>query len=316
MENTNLKANTNNTCEQEDLTQNPRTGINDNNNNTSSDDVLINSNGDAENNRRQRTPFTDLSQVDADLALARTLQEQERAYMMLRMHSGSDYGSWDAGSYGHDEDDDDDDDDADNFDDASEKDYNGTHLEVDVDAEDAFDVHAHAEGCEDENQAVELDPLAFSSDEAYARALQDAEEREMAARLLALAGFNEMIVGDAEDEYEDHDDNSQDAWEEVDPEELSYEELLALGEVVGTESRGLPAETIASLPSVNYKSQSIQDGNNDSCVICRLEYEEGDTLTVLSCKHSYHPECINNWLRINKVCPVCSAEVVSSSVNS
>ncbi|KAL2518601.1 E3 ubiquitin ligase BIG BROTHER-related [Abeliophyllum distichum] len=307
MENTNSKANTNNTCEQEDLTQNPRPGI-DNNINTSSNDVVINSNDDAENNRRQRTPFTDLSQVDADLALARTLQEQERAYMMLRMHGGSDYGSWEAGSY-------DDDDDADDFDDASEEDYDGTDLEVDDDAEDAFDVHAHAEGGEDENQAVELDPSAFSSDEAYARALQDAEEREMAARLLALAGINEMIVGEPEDE-EDHGDNSQDAWEEVDPDELSYEELLALGDVVGTESRGLPADTIASLPSVNYKSQGIQDGSSDSCVICRLEYEDGDTLTVLSCKHSYHPECINNWLRINKVCPVCSAEVVSPSGNS
>lgn len=39
-----------------------------------------------------------------------------------------------------------------------------------------------------------------------------------------------------------------------------------------------------------------------SCVICRLDYEDGETLTVLSCKHSYHSECINNWLKINKVC--------------
>jgi len=39
-----------------------------------------------------------------------------------------------------------------------------------------------------------------------------------------------------------------------------------------------------------------------SCVICRLDYEDGETLTLLSCKHSYHPECINNWLKINKVC--------------
>lgn len=31
---------------------------------------------DAAANLRRRTPFTDLSQVDADLALARTLQEQ------------------------------------------------------------------------------------------------------------------------------------------------------------------------------------------------------------------------------------------------
>ena len=76
----------------------------------------------------------------------------------------------------------------------------------------------------------------------------------------------------------------QDTWEEVDPDELSYEvscpvdctfltfylstltkldsifqELLALGEVVGTESRGLSADSIASLPSVKYKA-----GSNDS----------------------------------------------------
>ncbi|KAB5556624.1 hypothetical protein DKX38_007533 [Salix brachista] len=100
----------------------------------------------------------------------------------------------------------------------------------------------------------------------------------------------------------------QDTWEEVDPDELSYEELLALGEVVGTESRGLSAATIASLPSINYKTGSSQNGSNDSCVICRLDYEDGETLTLLSCKHSYHSECINNWLKINKACPVCNTE--------
>lgn len=102
--------------------------------------------------------------------------------MMLSMNDdGIDYGSWDAGSYGHGEDDEED------FDDPSEED-DGSN--VDEDDEDAFDVHAHDEASEDENQGVELDPSAFSSDEAYARALQDAEEREMAARL-ALAGINE-----------------------------------------------------------------------------------------------------------------------------
>ncbi|XP_031117497.1 E3 ubiquitin ligase BIG BROTHER-related-like [Ipomoea triloba] len=57
-----------------------------------------------------------------------------------------------------------------------------------------------------------------------------------------------------------------DAWEEVDLDEFSYEELLALDEVVGTESRGLSADTIASLPSMSYKSQNTQDGANDSTI--------------------------------------------------
>lgn len=271
---------------------------------------------------RTRTPFTNLSQVDADLALARTLQEQERAYMMLRMNNneGSDYGSWEAGSYLHDEDDDfggdgDDDDDDDDEDESDAGDHenhecDGSDFVVDDDDEDedAFDVQSHEEVEEDNNPSVEYDSDVFSSDEAYARALQDAEERDMAARLLALAEIHDREIEDPED----HGDHSQDTWEEVDPDELSYEELLALGEVVGSESRGLSADTLATLPTVNYKAGTSQNGSNDSCVICRLDYEDGETLTVLSCKHSYHSECINNWLKINKVCPVCSAEVSTS----
>ena len=46
--------------------------------------------------------------------------------------------------------------------------------------------------------------------------------------------------------------------------DLILQELIALGEVVGTESRGLSADTIASLASVNYKSQDTQEGISDS----------------------------------------------------
>ncbi|KAE8716831.1 E3 ubiquitin ligase BIG BROTHER-related [Hibiscus syriacus] len=267
-----------------------------------------------------RTPFTNLSQVEADLALARTLQEQERAYMMLRMNNdGSDYGSWEAESYLHggddgfgdphdhditDGDEEEEDDDGEQ-EDEDEGECDGT--DADDDDGDVFDVHAE-NGEEVNNASIELDPAAFSSDEAYARALQDAEEREVAARLLALAGINDRGIFT----FEDHGGNSQDTWEEVDPDELSYEELLALGEVVGTESRGLSVDSLASLPSITYKAVISQIGSNESCVVCRVDYEDGDSLTLLSCKHSYHHECINNWLKINKVCPVCSVEVSTS----
>ncbi|CAH2053266.1 unnamed protein product [Thlaspi arvense] len=150
----------------------------------------------------------------------------------------------------------------------------------------------------------------IDADLALARTLQEqeAEERDMAARLSALSGLAERVQ-----DLEDEDDTSQDAWDEMDPDELSYEELLALGEIVGTESRGLSADTIASLPSKRYKDGDNLNGTNESCVICRLDYEEDDDLILLPCKHSYHSECINNWLKINKICPVCSAEVSTSS---
>ncbi|KAI3712482.1 hypothetical protein L1987_71039 [Smallanthus sonchifolius] len=260
-------------------------------------------------NRPSRTPFTNLSQVDADLALARTLQDQERAYMMLRMNRGeSDHESWETGSYVEEEEDDDE------FDQHNSE-YDGSEAEE----EDAFDVHAHFDiGSGEENrgnQSVELDPASFPNDEAYARALQDAEDQEMAARLLALTGINGMVTEEDEEEdgMDDHGGNSQDSWDDVDPDELSYEELIALGEVVGTESRGLSADSIASLRSVIYNTQNSQNGSSETCVICRLDYEDGDNLILLSCKHSYHSACITNWLQINKVCPVCSTEVSTST---
>lgn len=116
--------------------------------------------------------------------------------MMLRMNNeGSDYGSWEAGSYLRDDGDDfddlndgtdvDDDNDDDDEEDNEEEEYD------DDDDEDAFDALAHAGAGENDTPNIEFDPDVYSSDEAYARALQEAEEREMAARMLALAGIND-----------------------------------------------------------------------------------------------------------------------------
>ncbi|CAF2153938.1 BnaA01g25770D [Brassica napus] len=246
-----------------------------------------------------RVPFTNLSQIDSDLALARTLQEQERAYMMLTMNSEiSDYGSWETGSYVYEEDE---------FDDPEDEDED--EYETDDDPqEDAPDVNANGDDQEDGGRNAETEEAGYSDDEAFARAIQEAEAREMADRLSALTGLANRV-----EVLEDDDHTSEDAWDEMDPDELSYEELLALGDIVGTESRGLSADTIASLPSKRYKDGENQNGTNESCVICRLDYEDDDDLILLPCKHSYHSECINNWLKINKICPVCSAEVSTSS---
>ncbi|XP_039134266.1 E3 ubiquitin ligase BIG BROTHER-related-like [Dioscorea cayenensis subsp. rotundata] len=262
-----------------------------------------------------RTPFTSLSQVDADLALARRLQEQERAYMMLMMNGGHG-GHYTGLEFGSDEDEDEDrdGDEGDGMHDLAGEGHDHLIHDDDDDDDDGDD-----DGCEEDESDYEedafdaneerIDPAAFDSDEAYARALQEAEEREVAVRLMAMAGLDDYLALQpfvvAVVLYVD-------TWEKVDPDELSYEELVALGEVVGTESRGLSADSIASLPSISYKAQSGQDSNNDQCVICRLDYEDGESLVLLSCKHAYHSECINRWLQINKVCPVCSAEVSTS----
>ncbi|KAJ1269536.1 hypothetical protein BS78_07G219000 [Paspalum vaginatum] len=245
-----------------------------------------------------RRPFTSLSQEEADLALARVLQEQERAYMMLTgQYVGGEYESSD-------------------YDDEVEDDEEeGSDYEEEGEGED--ERAGEGEGDADLDLDLDLDPAQYEDDEAFARALQDAEQGDVADRFMALAGIGGPMEQDEEgdeDEDEEDGDDPQDAWEDVDPDEYSYEELIALGEVVGTESKGLSADTIASLPSVTYQAQDKQDGNMEQCVICRVEFDEGESLVALPCKHPYHSECINQWLQLNKVCPMCSAEV-STSVN-
>lgn len=45
-----------------------------------------------------------------------------------------------------------------------------------------------------------------------------------------------------------------------------------------------------------------------TCSICLCEYGNVDVV-VTNCGHGFHNECIQGWIRINAVCPVCRNEV-------
>ncbi|XP_078448334.1 E3 ubiquitin ligase BIG BROTHER-related-like [Wolffia australiana] len=213
-----------------------------------------------------RRGFASLGQVDADFVLARRLQEQEAAYMLLTDNNvgGDESGSeYELRSY-----------------DDEDSDFS-------------------------EERGSVVDSAPFFEDYADYTISQEDLERELTTRLMALAG-----IGISE-EIMEYRHRSQEAWLEIDPDELTYEELLALGEVVGTVGKGLSADTISSLPSLTYQSTGSEE-MNDQCVICRLDFDDGENLVHLPCKHIYHPECINRWLQINKICPICSADVVVS----
>ncbi|KAG0262772.1 hypothetical protein DFQ27_002138 [Actinomortierella ambigua] len=52
-------------------------------------------------------------------------------------------------------------------------------------------------------------------------------------------------------------------------------------------------------------------GDAAKCLVCMCEYEEGEDLRALDCKHGFHQECIDKWLTTgaNK-CPICRAAAV------
>lgn len=101
----------------------------------------------------------------------------------------------------------------------------------------------------------------------------------------------------------------------VDPDNMTYEELLELGEAVGTQSRGLSPELIALLPISKHKCGFFvrKKSRSESCVICQMKYKRGDRKISLPCKHVYHASCGIKWLSINKACPICYTEVLGDT---
>lgn len=53
----------------------------------------------------------------------------------------------------------------------------------------------------------------------------------------------------------------------------------------------------------------MRGAEDDVCAICLETYEEGDSLTGLPCRHSFHTHCIGPWLSGKSVlCPMCKTE--------
>ncbi|KAJ7975164.1 RING/U-box superfamily protein [Quillaja saponaria] len=99
----------------------------------------------------------------------------------------------------------------------------------------------------------------------------------------------------------------------LDVDNMSYEELLELGERIGYVNTGLKEDELGchirkiKLPIVNDISTHQIDRK---CSICQEEYEADDELGRLNCGHSYHIQCIRLWVAQKNFCPVCKAEVM------
>ncbi|KAK3230616.1 hypothetical protein Dsin_002497 [Dipteronia sinensis] len=115
-----------------------------------------------------------------------------------------------------------------------------------------------------------------------------------------------------EDDDDDDDDDIEMDEDGIDVDELTYEELIALGEFIGEEKRGL---SLNEIPGCLHPCKSPSLGGSsksgiDRCVVCQVEYEEGESLVaLLPCEHPYHAECISKWLQVKKICPICTTEV-------
>lgn len=75
---------------------------------------------------------------------------------------------------------------------------------------------------------------------------------------------------------------------------------------------------LAASASTAPDPDTIEIPNPDDavCAICLSQYEDGEELRSLWCSHHFHKECVDEWLRLNRKCPLCKRDVAGKEVDA
>lgn len=76
-----------------------------------------------------------------------------------------------------------------------------------------------------------------------------------------------------------------------------------------SEPAGIPENVPIDLPVTIYGNIDLEN-KTDICPICIDDFENESSVILLTCKHIFHKNCINSWLRIKNSCPMCKISVV------
>ncbi|XP_061346228.1 E3 ubiquitin-protein ligase At1g63170-like [Gastrolobium bilobum] len=101
-----------------------------------------------------------------------------------------------------------------------------------------------------------------------------------------------------------------------------------------TQTQGATSDSINALPTYKFKvkknksrdesnsavgeggivaagteKERMVSGEDAVCCICLAKYENNDELRELPCSHLFHKDCVDKWLKMNALCPLCKSEV-------
>ncbi|OAQ31424.1 hypothetical protein K457DRAFT_136322 [Linnemannia elongata AG-77] len=54
---------------------------------------------------------------------------------------------------------------------------------------------------------------------------------------------------------------------------------------------------------------TLEDEQDAVCAICLCEYEDDEELRKMRCTHYFHKECVDEWLRLHRNCPLCKRDI-------
>ncbi|XP_063059932.1 E3 ubiquitin-protein ligase RNF128a [Engraulis encrasicolus] len=52
--------------------------------------------------------------------------------------------------------------------------------------------------------------------------------------------------------------------------------------------------------------------DEDTCAVCIESYKAGDVLSILTCNHFFHKQCIEPWLLEHRTCPMCKCDILKA----
>ncbi|CAN8257913.1 unnamed protein product [Cochlearia groenlandica] len=103
----------------------------------------------------------------------------------------------------------------------------------------------------------------------------------------------------------------------LDVDNMSYEELLALGERIGDVSTGLKEDVILKTMKQHKHTSSSASAelhhDIEPCCVCQEQYKEGDDVGTLECGHEFHKDCIKQWVMIKNLCPICKTAALTTT---
>jgi E3 ubiquitin-protein ligase RNF115/126 len=68
-------------------------------------------------------------------------------------------------------------------------------------------------------------------------------------------------------------------------------------------------KAIEALPTMKVTEEMMKSEMNNQCAVCKDEFEGGEEVKGMPCKHVFHEDCIIPWLNMHNSCPVCRYEL-------
>ncbi|XP_066344716.1 RING-H2 finger protein ATL43-like [Miscanthus floridulus] len=79
---------------------------------------------------------------------------------------------------------------------------------------------------------------------------------------------------------------------------------------------GLSSSAVGALPVVRFADADADAGRATECAVCLGAFDAAELLRVLpACRHTFHDECVDTWLRAHSTCPVCRRRVTRGHVD-